>query len=128
MATRKKKRPVSEEKLLARARAAAKRFGIDPDPKNKLSRSEALNAAPWDPNDLPDFERAFRIAFADALEKRGAALAAKRPGKSLKGASGESVLIRRTFKQTQEEYDDNDRKAKAAGLPWNTWVRRKLAT
>lgn len=111
------------EKLLARARAAAKKFKL---PETPLSRSGALAAAPWDPENPPSFEKAFRDAFADVLEARGAALAAKRSGKS--GASGLSLLKRRTFRATKQEFADQDAKAKAAGVPWNTWLRRKSAT
>jgi hypothetical protein len=111
-----------ETKLLAKARAAAKKFKL---PEQPISRSEALSVAPWDDSNPPVFERSFREAFANALEVRGAARAAKPGGKS--GASGLSLLGRRTLRQTEQEFADNDAKAKAAGLNWNTWVRRQLA-
>jgi hypothetical protein len=109
--------------LIAKAQSAAKKFKLPDEP---LSRSEAIAAAPWDTDNPPVFERAFREAFADALEARGVAKAAKRSGKS--GASGESLLERRTLRQTEQEFAEQDAKAKAAGVPWGTWVRRKLAT
>ena len=108
--------------LLAKARSAANKFKLPDEP---LARSEALAAAPWNSDDPPVFERSFRESFADALEARGAAKAAKRSGKS--GASGESLLERRTLRQTRQEFAEQDANAKAAGLPWGTWVRQQLA-
>ena len=119
--TRAKKDPA--DKLIAKAKAAANKFKL---PEEPLSRSAALAAAPWDAANPPSFEKAFREAFADTLEARGAALAAKRSGKS--GASGLSLLERRTFRASEQEFADQDAKAAAANVNWNTWVRRKLAT
>jgi hypothetical protein len=109
--------------LTARAAAAAKKYKLPSEP---LSRSQALAAAPWKERDPAVYEKAFREAFADALEARGAAIAAKRGGKS--GASGVNLLGRRTFRASEQEFSAQDAQAKAAGVPWNTWVRRKLAT
>jgi hypothetical protein len=72
------------------------------------------------------WERETRAAYADRLEERGMALPA-RAGR-VSGASGESRLERRTFRQTAAEFAAQDARAAAAGLSWSTWARRKLAT
>ena len=54
-------------------------------PREPLSRSAALAAAPWDASMPPARERQFREAFADRLEMRGLAKPARRGGSS--GAS-----------------------------------------
>ena len=107
------------------ARAAADRVRA---PKEPLTRSAALAAAPWDAESMPAaWERAFREAYADRLEELGAALPAKRGGAS--GTRGYATkLDRRLLSQTAQEFAEQDARAKAAGLPWSTWARRKLAT
>ncbi len=125
MATKKTRKSSKDpaEALPAKARAAAKKFKL---PEEPLSRSEALAAAPWKGSSPPIFEKVFRDAFADALEERGAARAPKPSGKS--GASGLNLVGRRTFRASEQEFAEQDKRAEAAGVPWNTWVRRKLAT
>jgi len=51
-------------------------------PKEPLSWSEALAAAPWGPELPPAWERAFREAYARRLVELGSALPAKRGGVS----------------------------------------------
>lgn len=95
--------------------------------KEPLSRSEALAEAPWEAETMPAaWERPFREAYADRLEERGLALPAGRSGPS--GPSGATRLKRREVLQTEEEFAQQDARAKAAGLSWSTWARRKLAT
>ena len=104
------------------AKAAAERVKASAEP---LSRSEALAVAPWHADMPAAWESAFRKAYADQLESRGLALPAKRSGS--RGASGESALARRTFRATKQEFAEHDARAKAAGVAWATWVRRKLS-
>jgi len=105
------------------ARAAAERARR---PTKPLTRSEALAAAPWSPEMPAAWERAFRAAYADRLEELGRALPAKPSGTS--GRSGVNLQARRTLRASEQEFADHDAKAKAAGLDWTTWARRKLAT
>ena len=124
MATR-KKRPVDDgEKLLAKARAAAKKRKPLEEP---LSRSAALAEAPWKEAYAPAWERPFREAYADALAARGVAGGKARQGTSSK-TSGVTVLKRRPMQATKQEFSEQDVKAKAAGLSWSAWARRKLLT
>lgn len=108
--------------LLARQAADRRRKLRKP-----MSRSEALAEAPWDRPTMPAaWERPFREAYAARLEERGLALPAARSGSSGKG--GATLLASRLLRQTAEEFGENDARAKAAGLSWSTWARRKLAT
>lgn len=112
------------EDLARIARAAADKL---PRPNEPLSRSAALASAPWLPSMPPAWEREFRKAYADRLEELGAALPAK-PSSSARGSGGVTTLERRLLSQSSQEFRDQDAKAKAVGLSWSTWARRKLAT
>lgn len=80
------------------------------------------------PADLPSaWEGAFRYAYALRLVKMGYAKKARRAGAS--GRSGTPTgLHRRLVTAPLEEFEAHDVKAKAAGVSWSTWVRRKLST
>jgi len=108
--------------LLARAAADKARAR-----KTPLSRSEALAAAPWDAATMPAaWERAFREAYADRLEELGVSLPAKRSGKG--GAGGATELVQCKLYLSKAEQSAQQAIAKAAGVSWSTWARRKLAT
>jgi hypothetical protein len=98
-------------------------------PKAPLSWSQALAAAPWDPSLPAAWESAFREAYARRLVELGSALPAKRAGtrSGTRGRQYATTLERRLLSQTREEFDAQDARAKAEGLPWSTWARRKLA-
>ena len=89
--------------------------------------SDALADAPWPVTLIEPFhEKQFRRAYAARLVQRGAAVPAiANTGSS--GPSGQSKLLRRTFRMTAEEFAATDAKAEAAKLPWNTWMRRKVS-
>ena len=99
-------------------------------PKEPLTRSAALAAAPWPANAPPAWERAFRAAYADRLEERGAALPVRQSARDRTGAppGAPTKLDRRLLSQTTEEFAEQSATAEAAGLSWSTWARRKLAT
>jgi hypothetical protein len=108
--------------LLARAAADKVRAR-----KTPLSRSEALSSAPWDAATMPPaWERAFREAYADRLEERGLAAPAAKSGVS--GKSGATDLVQARLYLSEAEHEAQKAIAKAAGLSWSTWARRKLAT
>jgi len=73
------------------------------------------------------WERAFREAYADELEARGAARpAARSGGKST--SRGTTDLIECSVYLTGEEREATRALAKAANVSWSTWARRKLTT
>lgn len=112
------------EALLAKARTAAKKFKLPAEP---LSRAEAIAAAPWPASAPPAWEKPFREAFADELESRGAAAAAKKSGASGTRGYGTNLMGRLLY-QTREEFAEQSARAKAeGGLSWSTWARRKLS-
>lgn len=98
-------------------------------PKTPLSWSQALAAAPWDHTLPAAWESAFREAYARRLVELGSALPAKKAGtrSGTRGRQYATKLERRLLSQTQEEFDTQDVRAKAEGLSWSTWARRKLA-
>lgn len=109
--------------LPALARVAAERRRGRSVP---LRWSEALAEAPWDTETMPPaWETEFRRAYAARLVERGLALPAARAGHS--GKSGATQLERRKVSGTPEEFASQDARARAAGLPWATWARRKLS-
>ncbi|HKY40655.1 MAG TPA: hypothetical protein VJN18_32190 [Polyangiaceae bacterium] len=114
----------TEREILQHAKAAAeKRRPV----KTPLAWSDALAEAPWGKGLSAAWETAYRRAYATALVKRGLAQPAARTGRT-SGPSGESKLPRRTLRASAAEFAEQDRQAKAAGLPWATWVRRKLSS
>lgn len=105
------------------ARTAADKVRV---PKEPLTRSAALASAPWDESMPAAWEDEFRRAYADRLEELGVAAAAKRSGS--RGPRGyETKLERRLLSQSAEEFAEQDERARAAGLSWSTWARRKLS-
>lgn len=96
-------------------------------PADPLTWSEALADAPWEKEGLLlPWEDTYRRAYAMRLVERGLASEAAPTGRT-SGPSGESTLARRTLRCSEEEFAEHDRRAAAAGIPWSTWVRRKLA-
>lgn len=95
--------------------------------KTPLTWSEALAAAPWDAKTMPPaWEEPTRRAFAMRLVERGLATPAKAGGAS--GTAGYATKLDRCLlSQSREEFDAQKALAKAAGLSWSTWARRKLA-
>jgi hypothetical protein len=91
-----------------------------------MTRGEALAATPWDAAMPAAWERETRAAFADRLVERGIALPAAKSGVS--GASGTTDLVQCKLYLSREEQAAQKATAKAAGLSWSTWARRKLAT
>lgn len=113
----------AEREVLQQAKAAAeKRRPV----KEPIGFREALGEAPWNKGLPAAWETAFRRAYAAELVKRGIAAPAARAGRT-SGPSGESKLDRRNLRATTEEFAEQDRRAQAAGVPWGTWVRRKLS-
>jgi hypothetical protein len=108
--------------LPALARAAADKMRAR---KTPMSRSAALAATPWDASMPPAWERETRAAFADRLVERGLALPAREGGAS--GASGTTDLVQCKLYLSKAEQAAQKATAKAAGLSWSTWARRKLA-
>lgn len=106
------------------ARAAADKVRV---PKTPLSRSQALASAPWDESFPPAWERAFRAAYADRLEERGVSLPAV-TGRGSSGAGGETKLVECRVYLSKAEQAATKALAKADGVSWSTWARRKLAT
>jgi hypothetical protein len=95
-------------------------------PRDPLSWSEALAEAPWAREGLlVPWEDTYRRAYAARLVEREMALPAAPTG-STSGPSGKSLLERRTFRATEEEFAIHDERAAAAGLVWSAWARRKL--
>ncbi len=111
------------EQLPLLARMAADNVRM---PAKPLTRSQALAAAPWQPQFPPAWERAFRAAYANRLEELGVSLPSAKSGKSGKG--GKSDLQRMTLYLSAAEIEAQKRLARAAGESWSTWARRKLAT
>lgn len=108
--------------LLARAAADRARARAHP-----LTRAAALAAAPWDSATMPAaWEMPFRTAYADRLEELGAALPAAPSGSRNEG--GKTDLVQCRLYLSEQERDQQYALAKAAGVSWSTWARRKLAT
>lgn len=122
---KKRNEPDPGQYLPLLARQAADRVRAQ---KRQLTRSEALAAAPWDKSMPAAWERAFRAAYADRLEELGVSLAAAKSSKARGTAGYVTKLDRRLLSQTSEEFAEQDRRAKAEGVSWSTWARRKLAT
>lgn len=113
----------TEKGILRQAKAdAAKRKAV----KKPLGWSVALAEAPWGKGLPAAWETAYRRTYAAALVKRGLAVPAARTGVT-SGPSGESKLARRTLRADPAEFAEHDRRASEAGVPWGTWVRRKLS-
>jgi hypothetical protein len=72
------------------------------------------------------WESAFRAAYADRLEDLGVSLPAAKSGSS--GAGGKTELVQAKLYLSKNEQRAQQATAKAAGLSWSTWARRKLAT
>jgi hypothetical protein len=89
-------------------------------------RSEALAACPWDASMPAAWERETRAVYADRLVERGLALPAKAGGGS--GASGATKLVQCRLYLSEQEQAAQQAAARAAGLSWSSWARRKLAT
>lgn len=113
---------VKPRSLLALAREEAQNLAT---PAAPISWSDALAKAPWPEDGPPAWEAEFRRTFATELVERGAAKPARRGGSS--GPSGTTKLARRLLSATTAEFAEQDRRAKAAGLSWSAWARRKLA-
>jgi hypothetical protein len=114
-----------DDKIRAKAAAAARKRR---KPEVPLTRIEASAEAPWDDSFSPAWEQPFRETYADTLAARGEAFV-KREKKREKasGSSGTHKNPRRLITMTQQEFDEQDARAEAAGLPWSTWARRKLS-
>ncbi len=114
---------ITERQVVHQAKADAAKRKATGEP---LGWSEAITEAPA-ADDLPaSWAPVYRRAYATELVKRGLALPAAPSGRS-SGPSGESKLARRTLRATPGEFAEHDRKAKETGIPWATWVRRKLS-
>lgn len=95
--------------------------------KTPYTWSAALERAPWHSNLPPAWERAFREAYAGRLVELGLALPAKPSGNASGTPGFATKLERRLLSQSANEFAQQDALAKAAGLSWSTWARRKLA-
>ena len=95
-------------------------------PAETLTWSQALADA--DPPDSvgPAWVSQYRKDYAARLVVRGYATKAAPSGS--RGAGGTTDLRHRKVYQTQEEFDEQDALAEAAGLKWSSWARRKLGT
>lgn len=112
----------AEQYLPALARSEARRRRA---PAAPMRWSDALAEAPWSERLPAAWEAEFRRAYASELVGRGFAVEAARSGTS--GKSGKAVLARYKISQTAEEHAAQEALAKAAGLDWARWARRKLA-
>lgn len=129
--------PTDQKALMARARAAARAFHVprDREREGALGWQEALDAAPWPKSGVMAFEGEFRATFADGLVKRGLAMPAARrkdgdetgTGRRATRRLASKATMRRLVPGSREEFDEQDRKAAAAGISWSTWARRVLA-
>jgi hypothetical protein len=97
-------------------------------PRAPLSWSEALSEAPWNPKKFPSpWERDFRVAYATALLARGKEFVRKPNTSGSATSSGKTDLPRRQVTAPQEEFDEHDRRWRAAGeKSWSSWARKKL--
>lgn len=107
--------------LLARGYADKARV---PKATGKLTWTEALAKAPWSGKLPAEQEEPFRRAYAERLVERGLALPVGRSRTS--GPSGETDLERCIVYLSTEERDSTRALAKAAGVSWSAWARRKL--
>ena len=111
-----------EPYLLNLARAAAdKRRTV----KETLTWRAALDEAPWSSKLPAAWESAFRRAYAERLAERGIAAPAAKAG-TTSGKGGKTELKGRLVYMTPDELTETAARAKAAGVPWSTWARRKL--
>jgi hypothetical protein len=117
--------PTMDDKIRSKAVAAARKRKV---PSAPLTRLEALAEAPWNEGASPVWEQPFRETYAKTLAARGEAFVKlEKKREKAAGTSGTHKNPRRLITMTQQEFDEQDRKAKVAKLPWSTWARRKLS-
>jgi hypothetical protein len=92
-----------------------------PRKSGKWLWTEAMDRAPWSKTLPTEHETAFRRAYAERLVERGLALPAGRSR-----VSGKTDLKPCKVYLSSEEFELTSEIAKAAGLSWSTWARRKL--
>lgn len=106
------------------ARAAASRRKA---PTSSLSWSAALAEAPLPATLRPAWETHFRREYAAQLVELGHAKKAGASSGRYSGVGGTTSLSHRKVYQTELEFTEQDAQAKASGLTWSSWARRKLS-